>query len=464
LQPDLVVELGTHYGESYFGFCQMVEEHGLSTRCYAIDTWRGDEHAGFYSDAVYQEVNAYNRTHYSSFSSLLRMTFDEAAPGFADASIDLLHIDGFHAYEAVAHDFFQWLPKVKPGGLILLHDVMTRSPGFGAWKLWEDLKQRFPAFAFHHSRGLGVLRIPGPPLQHDALIQRLFASDPSVHEQLRQHYVLLAENLEYRYAVANSYSSGSQVCVTVYTFGDSGYNEHQSQSVLLPLRQWKHISFELPDGSGRGPIRIDPADVPAVIEIAEIQVRAAGDSRVLWQATKETGFSTVQLSPDIEILPGSAHLRCASHGVDPQIILPEIPDAASEQGLWIGIWLWVDAGLRPEQVQAFENRLRELAEDRDRLRRDFLELQQQLTAQMEQLQRCQGQLQELIPVRDQQRADVLALQQQQTEQSERIQAYQDEVRTLTEARDWLPRNVIKHQQQSERITKAEDEIRDRDRF
>src|SRR5215472_7060448 len=187
LKPELLVELGTQYGESYFGLCQAVEERSLSTRCYAVDTWRGDEHAGFYSDAVYNEVDAYNRAHYGSFSQLLRMTFDEATAQFTDTSIDLLHIDGLHTYEAVAHDFFQWLPKVRPGGVILLHDVIARSPGFGVWRLWEELTQRFPAFAFHHDWGLGVLRIPGPPILDDPLIQWLFAFDSAAQEHLRRH-------------------------------------------------------------------------------------------------------------------------------------------------------------------------------------------------------------------------------------------------------------------------------------
>ena len=42
LKPNLVVELGVHYGDSYFTFCQARREHGLGTVCYGVDTWLGD--------------------------------------------------------------------------------------------------------------------------------------------------------------------------------------------------------------------------------------------------------------------------------------------------------------------------------------------------------------------------------------------------------------------------------------
>ena len=52
LQPKLVVELGVDRGESYFAFCQAVAETKLAARCFAVDTWRGDEHAGDYDPTL----------------------------------------------------------------------------------------------------------------------------------------------------------------------------------------------------------------------------------------------------------------------------------------------------------------------------------------------------------------------------------------------------------------------------
>lgn len=160
LKPSTLVELGTHTGNSYFTFCQAVSDHQLSSRCYAVDTWKGEEHAGYYDDDVYQQVDQHNQLFYSGFSSLMRMFFDEAASYFNDGSINLLHIDGLHTYEAVRNDYETWLPKMAPGGIILFHDTNVRERNFGVWKLWAEITQDHPNhFEFLHSHGLGVLQV-----------------------------------------------------------------------------------------------------------------------------------------------------------------------------------------------------------------------------------------------------------------------------------------------------------------
>jgi hypothetical protein len=157
-RPGVVVELGTQWGISYCAWCQAVVALGLKTNCYAVDTWAGDDHVGPYGNEVYDSLREHHRQ-YESFSKLLRMTIDEALQHVADRSVDLLHIDGMHTYDAVKHDYETWLPKLSERGVVIFHDTAVTERGFGVYKFWAELSPGFRHFNFEHGFGLGVLAV-----------------------------------------------------------------------------------------------------------------------------------------------------------------------------------------------------------------------------------------------------------------------------------------------------------------
>lgn len=194
-RPRTLVELGTHAGYSYFAFCQAIKDMGLGTRCFAIDTWEGDEHAGFYSEEFFNTVSDHNAAHYAGFSRLVRATFDEALAHFSDGSVDLLHIDGRHFYDDVKHDFESWRPKLSDGAVVLFHDTNVRERDFGVFRLWESLKDTAPSFEFFHGHGLGVLAL-GPKAPPAVLDLITACRDPGMAADVRLVYARLGETFK----------------------------------------------------------------------------------------------------------------------------------------------------------------------------------------------------------------------------------------------------------------------------
>lgn len=382
VKPALFVELGTHYGESYFGFCQAVEDSKHPCLCYAVDTWRGDVHAGLYGEEVFRDVEAYNVNTYSPFSTLLRMTFAEALAHFTDNSIDILHIDGLHTYDAVKQDFYNWFPKVRENGMVLIHDVAVRRDDFGVWRFWEELSEQFDTFTFTHGNGLGVLqkgreirRAPGraeTKHHHKAekvnLVSLLLDGFSEDREWLRSYYAGCAERLDLRYyaqtVARGGFDRRSFVAFAVYFPKDNSYGEDRCFTARIPPGVRRKVAFDLPCGFGKGRLRIDPADCPSLITIESIEVLSANDRRMIWSATNEGALRALDSSGSACRLPGNRCYEILSFGIDPQLYLPELPEPARDQPLELEVdirvetdpaeWLPRIAALIDSDHEAFE--------------------------------------------------------------------------------------------------------------
>lgn len=193
--PKLLVELGTHTGNSFSAFCNAIARFDVPARAFAVDTWQGDEHAGHYGDEVYDELKTVIDKDYGGFATLVRSTFDGAISQFAPETVDVLHIDGMHTYDAVKHDFLTWYDMLSDRGIVLFHDTNVHEREFGVWKLWQELTERHPSFEFKHSNGLGVLgvgkNLPAP-------LKALFAAgkDEQATEEIRTLFAMRGRRFE----------------------------------------------------------------------------------------------------------------------------------------------------------------------------------------------------------------------------------------------------------------------------
>ena len=197
LKPKNVVELGVFWGGSFFVFCQAVKACGSQTVCHAVDTWEGDSQAGKLEEETFLAFPKHRETHIADISQVKRMRFEQALDSFPDASIDLLHIDGFHTYEAVKHDYDTWLPKVAKGGIILFHDVkvVNEEQNFGVKRFWDELKKDKIHFEMNNQFGLGVLYNGTEVPAENDFLRTIFKGSPAELEEVQQYYLLIKERL-----------------------------------------------------------------------------------------------------------------------------------------------------------------------------------------------------------------------------------------------------------------------------
>jgi predicted O-methyltransferase YrrM len=80
--------------------------------------------------------------------------------------VDLLFIDGDHSYAGVQNDFRMYSELVRPGGIVVLHDISYPNlEGCEVWRFWDDLKEHYPhqEIVRHPPSGwagIGVIRMP----------------------------------------------------------------------------------------------------------------------------------------------------------------------------------------------------------------------------------------------------------------------------------------------------------------
>ncbi len=157
-RPKSIVELGVFRGDSLAAFSQAASELEIECSILGADTWGGDLTTGEYSAQIFDQVRDYFLFNHPN-TVLAKMTFNDARQEVENNSVDVLHVDGCHTYDAVKEDFETWISAMSSKGIMLFHDVHVSNKDFGTGKFWHEVSDEFPSFSFKHSSGLGVLLV-----------------------------------------------------------------------------------------------------------------------------------------------------------------------------------------------------------------------------------------------------------------------------------------------------------------
>lgn len=133
------VEIGVDLGL----FSKHILEKTKIEKYYCVDLWMDDFGSdfkpGYYDKDGSKRFNqAYELLKpYGDRVVMMRMASVEASKKTEDNSLDFCYIDGDHSLFGVALDLLMWVPKVKVGGIIGLHDFKD-GPKSGIKDFWGE--------------------------------------------------------------------------------------------------------------------------------------------------------------------------------------------------------------------------------------------------------------------------------------------------------------------------------------
>ncbi len=130
-----VVEIGSWLGRSSIALAMGLRANAV--RLHTVDDHRGIENAppGLPSGPQAREMFFENlqRAGVRDLIEHHNVSSDDLAPQWK-LPIDLLFVDGCHEYDAARRDTMNYAPHVKPGGVVIFHDVAMDS-------VWRTIKE-----------------------------------------------------------------------------------------------------------------------------------------------------------------------------------------------------------------------------------------------------------------------------------------------------------------------------------
>jgi predicted O-methyltransferase YrrM len=128
---DVIVEIGCYEGSTTAALAA-----NTAGRVYSIDPFFSGRLGICYGELVARFVRWKRRLRNIEF---LKAFSQDVAPEFQQ-SVDFIFIDADHRYETIKKDWQDWFPKVRPGGIIALHDCQiaeNSSSYLGSMKFYD---------------------------------------------------------------------------------------------------------------------------------------------------------------------------------------------------------------------------------------------------------------------------------------------------------------------------------------
>lgn len=164
VNPRRVLEIGVREGGTLYQWMQLATAGAIFT---AVDL-----PGALWGNQVEPDIEAWKRWQASFRHELNAILGDSHSPAVwnpvrAAAPYDFIFIDGDHTRIGVACDFLAYSPLARPGGLVVLHDILRDSSDdqIEVYQFWDMVRaadyrtQELTSYDYQTSRGLGVVYV-----------------------------------------------------------------------------------------------------------------------------------------------------------------------------------------------------------------------------------------------------------------------------------------------------------------
>lgn len=172
MKPTQIVDLGVDYGYSTLVFANAARANGFGTVT-GVDLFEGESMTGYRNThaTILEWIDALSLQN----TEIIKGDFHEVSMCW-NRPIDILHIDGYHSYEAVYNDFMSWNGFVSENGIILFHDInVPNDPEFQVIDFFRELSGGYKLY-FLQSFGLGIYT------KNEALYKLILETFPNVYD------------------------------------------------------------------------------------------------------------------------------------------------------------------------------------------------------------------------------------------------------------------------------------------
>jgi predicted O-methyltransferase YrrM len=167
VKPDVVVEIGTAKGGTFLLLSRVAAPGATLVSIDLPGGYYGGGYAGWKEGFFRKLSGADKKTFFIRANSHDHSTRERLEEILSGRKIDVLFIDGDHSYAGAKNDFLQYLPLVRPGGLIGLHDILYNrfDSDIDVYRLWNEIKGYYAVEEIvdrpdQGNWGIGVVEVP----------------------------------------------------------------------------------------------------------------------------------------------------------------------------------------------------------------------------------------------------------------------------------------------------------------